>query len=89
MCLLSREVPNIFFLKDNRIKGIFEPFISSIERKQTTTTMQVIWGCGPSERQNTLSFPPCNALSISWVFTEMVAGACWVVVRPSKLSEST
>lgn len=34
MCFLSREVLNIFFLKDNKIKGVFEPFISSIPRRQ-------------------------------------------------------
>ena len=36
MCFLSREGLNIFFLKDNKIKGIFEPFISSIPRRQTS-----------------------------------------------------
>jgi hypothetical protein len=76
MYSLSREILNVFFLKDNKITGIFEPFISSIQmkqiNKQTLTTPQAslcLWALG-KVNGHSLSIPavrsPSRGLFQKW-----------------------
>lgn len=80
LCFLSREGLNIFFLKDNKIKGIFEPFISSIPRRQ----MNINYSTGTFGERH-----PCSAGSVLRASSEMVVEGSWVAIRLSQLSEWT
>lgn len=84
MYFLSGKVLNIFSLKENKITGLFEPFMfkySNETNKQAnnhhTRANVWLWEVG---RGVMFSFHPRSDVSILWAFSEMAAGGWFGVV---------
>lgn len=76
MCFLSRKVLNVFFLKENKRKGIFDHSCSVIQLKQTSkqVTAQQAELCLWDIWRRGIHFQPWGDISILWTFLEMVVG---------------